>query len=32
MNGSGRGLFRLPAVALWLLVWLLNAYELLVAF
>jgi hypothetical protein len=31
-DGSGRWLSRLPAVALWSLVWLLNVYEFLVAF
>jgi hypothetical protein len=28
-DGIGRGMARLPAVALWLLVWLLNVYEFL---
>jgi hypothetical protein len=31
-DGSGRGMVRLPAVLLWMLVWLLNVYEFLLAF
>ncbi|MBB6554067.1 hypothetical protein HD593_008862 [Nonomuraea rubra] len=30
-EGTWRGRHRLPAIALWLLVWVLNAYEFLLA-
>lgn len=29
---TGRGMVRLPAVLLWMLVWMLNIYEFLLAF
>ncbi len=30
-DGTGRGMARLPAVLLWMLVWMLNIYEFLLA-